>query len=64
MHRLYVPSIMRYLTGNYTSSCRDPDKMLQESKDAVPPDLLAQLKRKLNHHNLTNFVGHVTAEQF
>ena len=57
--RLHVPSTMRNLTRNYTVSYRDLDTILQESKDTLPPDLLAQFKRVLNHHNTTNFVGHV-----
>ena len=63
MHMMHVSSIMLSLTGNYTASYRDPDKILQECKDALPPDLLVQLKRVLNHHNLTKFVGHGTTEQ-
>ena len=62
-HRLHVPSIMRSLARNCTASCRDPDKMLQKCKDALPSGLLVQLKRALNHHNPTKFVGHITAEQ-
>ena len=54
---------MRYLTGNYTKYYRDPDSMLQEYKDALPLDLLAQLKRVLNHHNATKFLGHITEEK-
>ena len=54
---------MLSFTGNYIFSYRDPDKILQECKDDLPPDLIGQLKRLLNHYNFTNFVGHVTTEQ-
>ena len=37
--------------------------MLQEHKDALPPDLLAQIKIVLNHHNPTKFAGHVVEAQ-
>ena len=62
-HILHVPSIVRSLAGNCTASHRDPRTMIQECKDALPPDLLAQIKRALIHYNPTNFVGHVEAEQ-
>ena len=63
MHRLRVPSIMRSLAGKCTASYRDPEKMLQECKDALPPYLIAELKRVMNHHNPTKFVVHVIIEQ-
>ena len=63
IRRLYVPSIMRSLTGNFTFSYRDPDKTIQECKDALPPDLLVELKLVLNHHNPTKFVGYFIVYQ-
>ena len=54
---------MLSLAGNYTASYRDPYKALQRCKDVLQLDVLVQLKRVLNHHNPTKFVGHVTAEQ-
>ena len=44
MYGMHVTSIVRFLTGSYTASYRDPDTMLQECKDALPPDLLVQLR--------------------
>ena len=63
IHKLHVPSITCSLTGNCTASCRDPDTMLRECKEALPPDLIAQLKRFLHHHNPNKFAGYITAEQ-
>ena len=36
--------------------------MLKEFKDALPQDLIAQLKRVLYYHNPTKFVDYVTVE--
>ena len=60
---LYVPSITRSLAENYTMSCRNLETILQGCKDALPPDMLTQLKRFLNHHNPIKFVCHITVEQ-
>ena len=60
---LHVPSIMCSLTGNCTSSCRDPGKMLRECKEALSLDLFTQAKRVLHYHKPTKFTGHITAEQ-
>ena len=54
---------MLSLAGNYTASYRDPYKALQRCKDVLQLDVLVQLKRVLNHHNPTKFVGHVVGEQ-
>ena len=61
MRKLHVPLMMCYLTG--TVSCIDPDKIRREYKEDLPLELIAQLKRILNHHNPTRFIGHVTEEQ-
>ena len=63
IHRMCMPSMMRSLAGNCTASYKHPDTMIKECKDALPRDLLAQLKRFLRHHNPTKFVGYVTVEQ-
>ena len=63
MHRLYVLSIMISFDGNFTASCKDPDKILKECKDALLPDLIAQLKQFLHYYNPTNVAGHIKAEQ-
>ena len=36
IYQLHAPSIMRSMTGNNTSSYRDPDKMLWECIEAFP----------------------------
>ena len=41
MNRLNAPSIMRSLTRNCTVYYRDPDTMLQECKDVLPPTFLS-----------------------
>ena len=51
MQRLNAPLTMRSLSENYAASYRDPEKILREFKDALPPELLAQLKRVLHYHN-------------
>ena len=51
------------LAGNWKASCRDPNKKFKEHKDALPPELLSQLKRVLHHHKPTTFVVHVMVEQ-
>ena len=63
-HMMNVSSIMRSLTRNYTASYRDPETMLQKCKDVLPPHLLARLKRVLNHHSPTKFIGHIISEQY
>ena len=63
IHRLRVPSITWSLTGNYTATCRDPDKILKACSAALTPELLVQLNRVLHHHNPSNLAGHVTAQQ-
>ena len=62
-HRMCVPSIMHSVTGNCTASCRDPNKIFKECKDALPPELLAQLKLVLHHNNPTKSIGYIIAEQ-
>ena len=37
--------------------------ILESFADALPPDLLKQLKWALNHHNLSKFNGYMTEEQ-
>ena len=54
MHKLHSPPIMRSLAGNWKTSFRCLDKVLKDCKDALPPELLAQLKRSLNHHHPTS----------
>ena len=54
---------MRSLTGNCTSSYKDPDKMLKECKDVLHPALFDQLKRVLNHYNPTKSAVHVMVYQ-
>ena len=51
MHRLHVLSIMRYLDENCTASCLDPDKIIKECKEALPSELLVQIKWGLHDHN-------------
>ena len=63
IHRLHVPSIIRSLTGNYTATYREPDKILRACDEALTPELLTQLKRVLHHHNPSTLIGHVTAQQ-
>ena len=53
IHRMHVPSAMHSLILNCKASCRDPDKVLKECKYALPPELLAELKRVLHYHNPT-----------
>ena len=54
---------MLYITGNYTASYRDPGRIPKERKDALFPEILAQLKRILHHHSPTKFISHMTAEK-
>ena len=63
IHHMHMPSTIRSLTGKCTASCRDPEKILRSSSDALPSELLRQLKRALCHHNPSKFKGHVTADQ-
>ena len=63
IHRLHVPSIIRSLTGNYTATYRDPEKILRACNAALTPELLTQLKRVMHHHNPSKLTGHVTAQQ-
>ena len=58
-----MPSIIRSLTGNYTATYRDPDKILKACDAALTPELLTQLKRVLHHYNPSKLTGHVTAQQ-
>ena len=41
---LHSPSISRSISNNYRTSYKDPDTMLRECKDALPLDLLSQIK--------------------
>ena len=54
---------MRSLTGNYTTSHRDPEKILKEHKEFLPLDLFTQIKRVLQYHNLIKLIGYVTEDQ-
>ena len=59
MHRIHVPSIMCSFTRDWTDSRRDPNKILKECKDALLPELLAQLKWFLCHCNPTKSIGRI-----
>ena len=63
IHRLRVPSIIMSLPGDYADTYRDPNKMIEACSAALTSDLLAQLKRVLDHNSPSKFTGHVTAEQ-
>ena len=45
------------------ASCRGPSKILRECKGTTSPELLAQLKKVLHHHNLKNHIGYVIEDQ-
>ena len=51
------------LTGNYTATYRDPDKVLKAFSAVLTPELLIQLKHVLHHHNPSKLAGHVTAKK-
>ena len=58
-----VPSIIRYLVENCTTSYVDHEKILPHWKDAFSVDSLKLRKQSLRHHNCPKFKNHITVEQ-
>ena len=58
-----VLSIIHSLTRNHITSYEVPVKILQYCEEALPPDLLKQLKSVLYHHNPSKLNGHMPTEQ-
>ena len=63
INMIHVPSTTRSFTVNYIASYADPDKILRDYKDALPPELLVQLERVLHYHNPRKFIGYITVKQ-
>ena len=63
MHKLHVPSIVRFLEGNYTVAFRDPETILVKYKLALPQDLLKKLKSVLYNENPAKLNSYTTVAE-
>ena len=63
-YNLHIPSVIRYVGGNYTAEYRDVDTILRSIKNIVPDDLYLEVKRVLTLGAPTILKGESSRQNF